>query len=223
MARPRTDIAPRIIAAARAQFLKDGVGGASLRTIATRAKTNVGMVYYYFRTKDDLFFAVVEDIYAGLLRDLEAAVSGPGTIRDHLRGVSVRMGSITDKELEVLRLVLGEALLGSARFRRLFARFREGHIGLLMGVMAKGARDGEVDKDIPLPLLLLATFGLVGLPQFVRRMAPKEMPLGARFDAQALAHLGVEVLFRGVAAPKRRALTKRRKGAAPDRGKRGSV
>ena len=62
MARPRSDIEPRIVHAARRRFLKEGVDGASLRTIARDAKTSIGMVYYYFPTKDDLFFAVVEEV-----------------------------------------------------------------------------------------------------------------------------------------------------------------
>jgi AcrR family transcriptional regulator len=38
--------------------LGDGVDGASLREIAREAGTNIGMVVYYFATKDDLFLAV---------------------------------------------------------------------------------------------------------------------------------------------------------------------
>ena len=74
MPRPKSDIDARIVAAARARFLLEGVDGASLRSIATDAGTNVGMIYYYFPTKDDLFLGVVEDIYAGLLDDLAQAL-----------------------------------------------------------------------------------------------------------------------------------------------------
>ena len=59
MARPKSDIEPRIIHAARRRFLEDGVDGASLRKIAREAGTNIGMIYYYFPTKDDLFLAYV--------------------------------------------------------------------------------------------------------------------------------------------------------------------
>ena len=45
MARPRSDIEPRIVHAARRRFLKEGVDGASLRTIAKDAGTSIGMVY----------------------------------------------------------------------------------------------------------------------------------------------------------------------------------
>jgi AcrR family transcriptional regulator len=44
MARPRSDIRPRLLASARARFLREGVDGASLRSIAKDAATNIGMV-----------------------------------------------------------------------------------------------------------------------------------------------------------------------------------
>ena len=67
MPRPPSDIAARIVEAARDRFLLQGVDGASLRSIAADAGTNIGMVYYYFKTKDDLFLAVIEEAYAQLL------------------------------------------------------------------------------------------------------------------------------------------------------------
>ena len=68
MARPGSDLRSRVVPAARARFLAQGVDGASLRSIADDAGTSIGMVYYYFKTKDDLFLAVVEDVYGELMR-----------------------------------------------------------------------------------------------------------------------------------------------------------
>src|SRR5580700_2287922 len=114
MARPRTDIQPRIVRAARARFLAEGVDGASLRTIASDAGTNVGMVFYYFPTKDDLFLAVVEEVYAKLLDDIGAALAGDDPVRDRLARVFARIGGSSDEKLQVVRLVVRESLLSSA-------------------------------------------------------------------------------------------------------------
>ena len=84
MARPRSDIAPRIVAAARQRFLKQGVDGASLREIAREAGTNIGMVYYYFPTKDDLLLAVVEEIYGGMVSGIRAALSREAPLEERL-------------------------------------------------------------------------------------------------------------------------------------------
>ena len=75
MARPRSDISERIRDAACERFLADGVDGASLRAIATKAKTSIGMVYYYYPSKEELFFAVVEETYSKLVADLGRALA----------------------------------------------------------------------------------------------------------------------------------------------------
>jgi hypothetical protein len=75
MPRPRSDISERVLHAAARRFLEDGVDGAAMRAIARDAGTSVGMVTYYFPTKDALFAAVVEHAYKGLLDDLGAALA----------------------------------------------------------------------------------------------------------------------------------------------------
>jgi AcrR family transcriptional regulator len=113
MARPRTDIAPRILLAARRRFLKSGVDGATLRAIARDAGTSIGMIYYYFPTKEDLFFAVVEQQYAAVLADMELALSAEHPVEERLQRLYERISALRDEEAEVLRLVAMEGLMGS--------------------------------------------------------------------------------------------------------------
>src|SRR6188768_1438147 len=106
MARPKSDIQPRILEAARTRFLSDGVDGASLRRIASDAGTSIGMVYYYFATKDELFFAVVEELYVKLLADIEAAIVPDIPVRERVERLYGRVARLSDDELLVMRLVL---------------------------------------------------------------------------------------------------------------------
>jgi AcrR family transcriptional regulator len=110
MARPRTDIAPRILEAARQRFRQHGVDGASLRAIAKDAKTSIGMVYYYYPTKDDLFFAVVESVYERFLEKLEKALAPTGTVEERLGRLYRQLSEVTDEEIEMLRLVVRDVL-----------------------------------------------------------------------------------------------------------------
>ncbi|HLK36067.1 MAG TPA: TetR/AcrR family transcriptional regulator [Polyangiaceae bacterium] len=216
MARPRSDIHLRIVRAARARFLAEGVDGASLRNIATDAGTNVGMVFYYFPTKDDLLLAVVEEVYASLLTDLGGILSVAGSTRDRLKRVFVRLGKASEDELAVVRLVVREALLSSDRFDRIFARMQRGHVGMLLDELSRGARQGEIDPRIAAPLLLLSTLGLGGLPQLVRRAAGDRPPFASLPGPEALAEMSVELLFRAIGPrPSRRTGGQRSRGAKP--------
>lgn len=67
------DTKRRILAAAKVEFARKGLGGARVDDIAARAKANKRMMYHYFGNKDDLFKHVVEDAYAEF-REREAAL-----------------------------------------------------------------------------------------------------------------------------------------------------
>ncbi len=202
MARPRSDIQPRIVEAARARFLAEGVDGASLREIARDAGTNIGMIAYYFPTKDELFLEVVEEVYAKLVADMAKILGASETARERLRGAFVRLGTASDVELQVMQLMAREALSSSKRLRRILARFMRGHIPLVMGTIAHGIANGEFDDAIPAPFIFLVVLGLGPLPQIARR-ASRALPLFAALpDAERLADLSIDLLFRAVGAAK---------------------
>jgi len=53
----------RILEAATREFALYGTGGARVDRIAAQSGANKGMLYYYFKDKDDLFRAVLERVY----------------------------------------------------------------------------------------------------------------------------------------------------------------
>ena len=55
-----------IIDAAHALFAEKGYSGAKVEEIVARARTTKPMIYYYFGSKERLFAAVLEDVYAGM-------------------------------------------------------------------------------------------------------------------------------------------------------------
>ena len=55
-----------IIDAAHALFAEKGYSGAKVEEIVVRARTTKPMIYYYFGSKERLFAAVLEDVYAGM-------------------------------------------------------------------------------------------------------------------------------------------------------------
>ena len=63
-----------ILAAARAEFSAKGLSGARVRKIAERAGVNKQLLYYYFGSKDDLYRAALEAVYAEI-RALERGLN----------------------------------------------------------------------------------------------------------------------------------------------------
>lgn len=67
-ARPRDADATkaRILAAAKAEFAANGLGGARVDEIAAKAEANKRMIYHYFGSKEELFRTVLEQAYLGI-------------------------------------------------------------------------------------------------------------------------------------------------------------
>lgn len=178
MARPQSGLDRRIVEKARARFLIEGVDGASLRQIAKDAETNIGMVYYYFPTKDDLFLAVVEDIYLGLLGAMTTVLEGDATPEERILRIYQRVASMSEVEFDVLRLIIREALISSSRLSKLAARFREGHLPAVFSVVLEGMATGAFRQDLP-PLGIMAPMMAIGMfPQLMRRLVlAAELPI----------------------------------------------
>jgi AcrR family transcriptional regulator len=195
MARPRTDIRERVVRAARHEFLHLGVEASSLRAIARRARTSIGMIYYYFPTKEDLFLAVIEAPYARLVATIGGILGTAEPVRDRVRALFRRIGAFTPEEAETFRLVLGEALKSPKLRSKVFARAWRGHLPLVFGALEDGKRAGVLRAKAPTPLLGIVTAAVGILPQIAARAAPLGLPA-----SDALADQLTDLLFDGIGA-----------------------
>ena len=203
MPRPKGDIEPRIVRAARRRFEKEGVDGASLRAIAKDAGTSIGMIYYYFPTKDELFLSVVETTYERVLADLEQALAPDIPARERFQNLFVRLAHLNDDEISMMRLIAREALVSSSRLDRLIERFKLGHVPLILRTIFDGLGEGLLDRSRHPLVLLFATAGLAGPPQLMRRVIGDRLPLPGVPGPDELARELVDVLLNGVGAHKR--------------------
>jgi AcrR family transcriptional regulator len=177
------------------------VDGASLRGIAADAGTSIGMVYYYFPTKDDLFFAVVEELYQRLLNDIEQAVLPDVAVEQRLERLFARVARLSEDELLVIRLVFREALTSSERFVRLRERFQSGHIPMIARLIGDGYLTQTFDRSLHPMVTMLSVAGLAVVPQMIRRVLDGRLPFPDAPAGEELSKLLVEVLLRGTGAP----------------------
>jgi AcrR family transcriptional regulator len=198
MARPRGDIEPRILHAARARFLNEGVDGASLRRIADDAGTSIGMVYYYFPTKEELFLAVVEEVYVKLLADLEKVLAPSAPVEQRLEALYRRLGALTPDEMLVGRIMLREALASPARVEQLFQRFQRGHVPLLLALVRDGLAAGLFDRRHSPALILVSMMVLAGPAQALLRLVSTRVFPGALPAGPQLAQEMMDILLHGV-------------------------
>jgi AcrR family transcriptional regulator len=201
MPRKRSDIATRIVLAARRRFLQDGVDGASHRQIASDAKTNLGMIYYYYPTKNDLFVAVVEQIYAGLLQDITRALDTDVPLEERLRRLFGRFATLSDDEFDVIRIAIREVLISNERRHLIVELFMRGHLPMLIATLQEGIETGALRAiDHPMvPVVFVVALGI--LPQVARRLVMAEFAgFGPMLGADALATTAFEMFMDGIRA-----------------------
>lgn len=75
----------RIMDSALEEFSAHGYGASSVNAICAVQNISKGIIYHYFRTKDDLFLACVEECFTSLTNYLRETVQlRPGDIQDQL-------------------------------------------------------------------------------------------------------------------------------------------
>ena len=140
----------RILEAAKVEFADKGLSGARVDRIAERADINKRMLYVYFGNKDDLFLAVLEEVYADI-RDAERELD-----LEHLaaRDALLRLVRFTwdyyVANPEFLRLVNSENLHKAEHLRR-STRILEMHspfIRMIADLLDRGVREGVFRRGV---------------------------------------------------------------------------
>jgi AcrR family transcriptional regulator len=112
------EVQARILAAAVAEFAEQSFSGARIDQIAKRAKTVDRMLYYYFGSKERLYQAVLEHVYAELIsaqRDFDVNADDP------VQGMRQLIRHSWKHYLhhpELVRLVVTENLLRAKYFKK---------------------------------------------------------------------------------------------------------
>jgi TetR/AcrR family transcriptional regulator len=67
-----------ILQAALEEFSREGVAGARTDEIARRAGVNKALLYYYYKDKEDLYDAALEQVFSGLAARVMKVLEAPG-------------------------------------------------------------------------------------------------------------------------------------------------
>jgi TetR/AcrR family transcriptional regulator len=132
-----------ILAAAGQIFARSGIAGGRTDAIAAAAGVNKALLYYYFKSKESLYEAVVEDHFCEFNRQALAVLTAPGPARAILlRYVSLHFDFISARHryasLHQQVMTAGGKL--AERLVRKYFRPRGEAFGRLL---ERGMRDGE--------------------------------------------------------------------------------
>jgi len=82
-----TDYRRQILDVARHLLIEDGYKNLSMRKIARQLACSQGTIYLYFKNKDDIFYALIDEGTEQLYRDYQTILTAPNAPRTHLEQI----------------------------------------------------------------------------------------------------------------------------------------
>lgn len=194
----------RILAAAKREFARNGLGGARVDVITEKANVNKRMIYHYFGSKDELFKRILEDAWTDI-RTAEQKLE-----LDHLppKEALEKLVRFTWqyylKNPEFINLVNSENLHRGTHIKNsetidaLSTRF----MAMVDDILRRGEADGSFRPNID-PVQLNITIAAIGYYYLTNRYTGSIIYKRDLMDQQALDErlaFNIETIMRLVAA-----------------------
>jgi TetR/AcrR family transcriptional regulator, fatty acid metabolism regulator protein len=164
MAAPRAsggDKRRMILDAAVVAFAKRGFHACRVSDIADEANVAYGLVYHYFRSKDEVLDTLFLDRWNVLL-DVISAIDGQEMpVRDKLYAIA---GFIVDsyrRDPDLMKVIIVEVTRAANSFGRThLGKIREAY-ALIADIVAKAQADGAFKRDVTPEFAALAFYGAI--------------------------------------------------------------
>ncbi|MGI9433772.1 MAG: TetR/AcrR family transcriptional regulator [Geminicoccaceae bacterium] len=153
----------RILAAARKEFAKNGLGGARVDTIAARAKANKRMIYHYFNSKEELFQRVLEEAYVDIRSAEQKLELDSAEPREALRKLVRFTWAYYLKNPEFITLVNSENLHKARHLKKseVIHLVSQRFVSMVGDLLDRGVRDGVFRPGVD-PVQLNITIAAIG-------------------------------------------------------------
>lgn len=139
----------KILAAAERAFAGEGLAGARTDAIAAEAGVNKALLYYYFKSKESLYEAVIEEQLREFNNRALAVLDAPGPARALLlEYLNLHFDFISQRHRHA-PLFQQLMMKGGKRPERLFRKYIAPRAEALRNLLVRGMRSGEFRKVDP--------------------------------------------------------------------------
>ncbi len=135
----------RILLAAERQFATLGYAAARLEDIGAEAGVRRPAVLFHFEDKLQLYRTVLEDVFGGLLAEMQLALAGVGSLPERMEAALTVVVDYAGRRPTTAHLVLREAATTDAMLRDLARAQATPFLRLLAMVLDEGRRRGDWD------------------------------------------------------------------------------
>jgi TetR/AcrR family transcriptional regulator, cholesterol catabolism regulator len=143
---PRNGLGRReeIISVSTTLFREKGYHTTSLDDIADRIGFTKPAIYYYFKSKEEILFAIVDNVVRGALERMRAIADRNGSPADRLHDLLVENTRVVLENIEANTVFYNErGLLSAERERAIRERERE-YTNVVLDLYIEGVEAGEL-------------------------------------------------------------------------------
>ena len=207
MTRPSQNTDRWLIDAARKLLPETGCSGLNLRQVAAKAKVNLGMFHYHFRTKDEFLRRVLQEFYEEFFKNFQLEAGHHQTPVENLRAALLTFAAFARDNRRLVFVLLRDAMHGE----RVVLEFLRANLHRHMTILFRLIGECQAQRQLaPLaqPNLLVTLISSMNMPSIisegVRRAPawPGKKTLSPILDAHVLSDAAlaarIDFLLRGI-------------------------
>jgi TetR/AcrR family fatty acid metabolism transcriptional regulator len=150
-----------ILDAAITVFAREGFHRCRVSDIAREANVAYGLVYHYFRSKDEVLDTLFTERWSLLLEAITAADRSDAPVRDRLRSIADFIIESYRNDPDLMKVIIVEVTRAANTFGRAhLGEIREAYDGISR-IVAHGQEDGTFRSDVSADFATLCFYGAI--------------------------------------------------------------
>ncbi len=151
----------QILDAAIRTFARQGFHACRVSDIADEAGVAYGLVYHYFRSKDEILDTLFLERWDVLLAAIREVDDGDLPAREKLRSIATFIVESYRHDPELMKVIIVEVTRAANSFgRRHLGKISEAY-ALIAEIVAKAQADGEFKSDVTPQFAAMAFYGAI--------------------------------------------------------------
>jgi TetR/AcrR family transcriptional regulator len=146
-------------------FSEKGFHNTTITQISQAADLGKGTIYWYWKSKEELAFSLVEEMLADFVRLIEGARDGEGTVVERFQGLVAEVAQLYEREMDYLRLLwkfrVDRSYIFSEDYTKRVASYYLRMRKAMEDMIEEGIRKGELRRMDPKRL----AFTLLGIAE----------------------------------------------------------
>jgi AcrR family transcriptional regulator len=161
-------------------FAKDGFEKTTVDNIAAKSKLAKGTIYYYFKSKDDIFLEMIDNGISKFNKAIEEKLKDLKNPKDKMENLLEVQLDYYEKYKDFYKVLFSEFWRLEPKWKKQIDKIREGYFSMIKRIIEEGKKDGCFRKDVDsssaaLSIFSLFAFGALGWIVFGKDIKRKEM------------------------------------------------